>query len=103
MDGAPLAFLQTVVETLRAHRRQQQEQWLAFGLGRTPADGLVFAGPDGGPIKPLVITHPGDGRWLDSDCASVCIASGMLMLRCLIADGIDILKISRQLGHAHAT
>jgi integrase len=90
-----------VVEVLRTHRRQQQEQRLSFGLGRIPANGLVFAGPDGEPIKPLVITH----AWRRA-MARLGLRLSLHSLRhfhasCLIADGIDILKISRRLGHAH--
>ena len=91
----------SVVEALRAHRRQQQEQRLAFGLGRIPADGLVFADLNGEPIKPLVITH----AWRRA-MARLGLHLSLHSLRhfhasALIADNIDILKISRRLGHAH--
>jgi integrase len=91
----------TVVEALRAHRRQQQELRLSLGLGRIPADGLVFADWNGEPIKPLVITH----AWRRA-MARLGLRLSLHSLRhfhasALIADGIDILKISRRLGHAH--
>jgi integrase len=91
----------TVIEALRGHRRQQQEQHLALGLGRIPADGLVFAGLDGGPVKPLVMTH----AWRRA-MARLGLKISLHALRhfhasALIAEGVDVLKISRRLGHAH--
>jgi integrase len=90
----------SVVTALRDHRRQQQEQRLALGLGRLPADGLVFATPAGEPIAPLVMTH----AWRRA-MARLGLRLSLHSLRhfhasTLIADGIDILKVSRRLGHA---
>src|SRR6202030_2659236 len=41
-----------VVEVLRAHRREQQQQRLMLGLGRAGADDLVFTLSDGSPYPP---------------------------------------------------
>lgn len=91
----------TVVEALRVHRRQQQEQRLALGLGRIPNDGLVFAGLDGGPIKPLVMTHTWRRAMTRFGLRISLHSLRHFHASALIADGIDILKISRRLGHAH--
>ncbi|HST24420.1 MAG TPA: site-specific integrase [Gaiellaceae bacterium] len=44
------------VEALRAHRLRQLEERLAFGLGRSPEDGLVFCREDGSPLSPNGVT-----------------------------------------------
>jgi integrase len=92
----------SVVEALRTHRRQQQELRLALGLGRTPTNGLVFADPNGEPIKPAAITM----TWRRA-MARLGLKVTFHSLRhahasMLIADGIDVLKVSRRLGHGQA-
>lgn len=91
----------SVVEVLRVHRRHQQEQRLSLGLGRIPADGLVFANWNGEPIKPLVITHAWRRAMIRLKLQISLHALRHFHASALIADGIDILKISRRLGHAH--
>jgi integrase len=44
------------VAELRKHRKAQQEQRLALGLGKAPADALVFPAWDGKPRHPDGLT-----------------------------------------------
>ena len=87
---------------LREHRTRQQERRLSLGLGRAPADSLVFARWDGSTRAP---------HWLTQKFA---LAMDALSIDCtlhavrhthvsqLIAAGMDILTISRRIGHASA-
>jgi integrase len=93
----------SVVETLRAHWKAQQEQRLALGQGRAPADHLVFATYEGKPRSP-------DG--LSKRFSKVMTAGGLPHVSLhtlrhthaslLIQQGVDILTISRRLGHSSA-
>jgi integrase len=85
------------VTDLRAHWKAMQEQRLALGLGRSAQGDLVFTTLDGLPLKPNSLSS----QWLR--------ASGIHLhaLRhthasSLIAAGVDVLTISRRLGHADA-
>ena len=85
---------------LRSHRTRQQEQRLKLGLGRAPDDSLVFARWDGSTRSP---------HWLTQKFA---LAMADLKIDCtlhrlrhthvsqLIAAGMDVLTISRRIGHA---
>lgn len=89
-----------MVSELRAHKAKQQERRLKLGMGRAPDDSLVFAKWNGEPRAPhsvsqkfrmLVAALKIDGVTLHSlrhTHASQLIASGM-----------DVLTISRRLGH----
>jgi integrase len=93
-----------VVSELRDVWRAQQEQRLFLGLGRVPADGLVFASRDGGPKRPDNVS---------GDFGTAMKALGMPHISLhslrhthasqLIAAGMDVLTISRRLGHGSAT
>jgi integrase len=54
--GRTVAMSNTVVEELRAHRLQQAEELLRFGIGQS-ADTLVYAREDGEPMQPRSLTH----------------------------------------------
>jgi integrase len=89
-----------LVAELRAHRARQQERRLSLGLGRAPDDSLVFARWDGSSRAP---------HWLTQKFA---LAMAALKIDCtlhglrhthvsqLIASGLDVLTISRRIGHA---
>jgi integrase len=91
----------SVVAELRAHWTAQQENRLALGLGRSAPDDLVFTAWDGAPKKPNALTN----EWLKATTA----AGRRISLHALrhthvsqlIAAGVDILTISRRLGHAN--
>jgi integrase len=90
-----------VVEALREHRRGQLELRLALGVGKMLDDALVFSGPEGGPQSP---------RDLSTDWAVEADRLGLGAVTFhalrhthasqLIDAGVDIVTISRRLGHA---
>jgi integrase len=89
-----------IVAELKAHRTRQQERRLALGQGRAAPDDLLFARWDGKLRAP---------HWLSQKFAQVMTA---LQIDCtlhglrhthvsqLIAAGLDVLTISRRIGHA---
>jgi len=90
----------TVVSELRTYWKVSQEQRLRLGMGRSEPHDLVFTKWDGSPRKPNTLTND----WLR---ASKIIERRISLhaLRhthasSLIAAGVDILTISRRLGHA---
>jgi integrase len=90
-----------VIETLSAYRRKQLEQRLALGLGKLTDDALIFARPDGGPMSP----HGLSAEWSK---AAVILGLGGVVFHAmrhthasqLIGAGVDVVKISKRLGHA---
>ena len=93
----------SLVAELRAHWTAQQQQRLALGLGKAGDDALVFATWDGKPRRPNVLTN---------DWSTAMAASGLKVtlhslrhthVSSLIAAGVDVLTISRRLGHASPT
>jgi integrase len=89
------------VGQLRAHWRAQQEQRLALGMGKSPADSPVLATFDGKPQSPGAITK----AWSRAVDAIGMPDAGLHSLRhthvsMLLASGMDILTISRRIGHA---
>jgi integrase len=91
-----------VVSDLRAHWKALQEQRLALGVGRSAPDDLVFTTVDGSPHKPNTISSD----WLRASAAITGRRIGLHALRhthasSLIAAGVDVLAISRRLGHAN--
>jgi integrase len=88
---------------LRQHRRAQLEQCLALGRGRPADDALVFATWKG------ETRHPGgiSKEWAMA-MRPLGIKQTFHSLRhthtsTLIASGLDILTISRRLGHGSAS
>jgi integrase len=91
------AFL---VTNLRAHRKAQQEQRMALGLGRPGDDALVFPNMDGGPRRPDGLTMEW-GRARKALGVTVSLhAFRHTHASTLIKSGMDILTISRRLGHS---
>jgi integrase len=90
------------IADLRAHWKVTQEQRLMLGLGRSAPDDLVFATLDGAPRKPNGLSSDWlrasavTGRQITLHALRHTHASG------LIAAGVDILTVSRRLGHADA-
>jgi integrase len=86
---------------LRDVRREQLEERLALGLGKLTEDALVFPSRDGGPSRPTN---------LSSAWAAVAKTIGLTGLSfhslrhthasMLIDAGIDVVRISKRLGHA---
>lgn len=93
-----------VVETLRDHRRQQLELRVRLGLGKLADDALVFPALDGSPQSPRAFSR----EW-----GYVAARIGLPQITWhslrhthashLIDAGIDVVKISRRLGHSKPT
>lgn len=94
----------SAVTLLRSHHVKQLEQRLALGLGRPSADALVFGDLEGLPVSPRKLSR----EWLRC-CVSLALPRIMFhALRhshatALIAAGLDVVAISRRLGHANPT
>ena len=90
-----------LVEALREHRRAVQELRLMLGAGRLPDDALLFANLEGKPLQPSNVS---------SDWGGLAARVGMPEITFhalrhthasqLIAAGVDIVTISKRLGHA---
>jgi integrase len=91
-----------VIDTLRAHRRELLEQRMRMGLGRLGPDDLLFCRPDGTALHPTTIS----AAW-----GSFAARIGMPEVTFhslrhahasqLIAEGVDLVTISKRLGHAN--
>lgn len=91
-----------VVDALREHRREQLELRMALGIGKMPDDALVFPAPlKGGYQSPRAFSK----EWAR---VATAIAFGSVTFHALrhthasqlIDAGVDIVTISRRLGHA---
>jgi integrase len=92
-----------LVAELRAHRARQQERRLALGQGRAPDGSLVFARWDGATRSPHWLTQK---FALTMDTLKIdCTLHGLRHTHVsqLIAAGMDVLTISRRIGHASPT
>jgi integrase len=94
----------SAVEALRAHRRRQLELRLALGSGREPPDALVFSTPEDQPLSPDNLSRD----WRRAVKARGLPPVMFHALRhshasVLIARGVDILTVSRRLGHGSPT
>jgi integrase len=90
----------TIVALLRSLWRKIHERRLALGLGKAPAEALVFANLDGNPLHPQGVTK----QWKRAMTAISMTDVTLHSLRHthasqLIAAGLDVLTISRRLGH----
>jgi integrase len=91
---------EVAIDALREYRRQQLEHRMALGLGKLRDDALVFPALDGGPQSPRSLS----GDWRK---AATKIGFGDVTLHALrhthasmlIDAGIDVVRISRRLGH----
>ena len=89
------------VEALRDHRRQQLELRIAVGAGPLPAEAPVFGSIDGDWPKPESVSD----RWRDAVKNRKLPKVTFHALRhshvsALIAAGLDVVSVSRRLGHA---
>lgn len=89
------------VQALRDHRRQQLELRLALGAGSLPADAPVFGTIDGEPTLPHLFSN----RWRRAVRNRNLQQVAFHALRhghasALIAGGLDVVAVSRRLGHA---
>jgi len=92
-----------VVEALREWRRQQLELRMALGVGKLPEDALVFPRLDGTPQSPRAFSK----AWSDI-AANIGLPVTFHALRHthashLIDAGIDVVTVSKRLGHSSPT
>jgi len=88
----------SVISELRAHWRSQNEQRLALGIGRSTPEDLVFPAWNNQPLLPNTLSREWSrGRQISLHALRHTHASS------LIAAGVDILTVSRRLGHANPT
>jgi len=93
-----------LVTELRQHWREQQKHRLGMGLGKAPDSASVFATADGGHLSPNALSK----AWPRIMAAIGMPGVTLHSLRhthasMLIASGMDILTISRRLGHSSPT
>lgn len=99
-----IALPELVVAQLRLHWKGQQELRLKLGLGKAPDDALVFPSHDGAPQSPNAVTK----AWAHAVAAHKLPRVTLHGLRHshasqLIASNMDVLTISRRLGHGSPT
>ena len=92
----------SVVETLRVHRRRQMEHRLAIGFGRLGDDDLVFARADASAHPPDNLSRDWRRTVLSLKLPRVSFhALRHSHVSALIAAGLDVVTISRRIGHAN--
>ena len=94
----------SIVAELRAHHRQQQEQRLALGLGGAAPDDLVFPRADGEAWPPDRLSS----NWAKTVRSMKLPTVTFHALRHthvsqLIAAGLDVVTVSRRIGHSNPT
>lgn len=88
------------IDVLRAHRRQQLEHRLLVGLGRPGPDDLVFALPDGSAYPPDKLSRDWGNVVRDRRLPRVMFhALRHSHASALLAAGVDVVTVSRRLGH----
>jgi integrase len=89
----------STVTVLRAHRKSQAEQRLALGLGKAPEDALVFATWEGSTRSPNALTKEWSLAMKAAGLKATFHSLRHTHASTLIASGLDVLTISRRLGH----
>ena len=92
-----ITLASSTIEVLRAHRRQQLEQRMLLGLGKLGDDDLVFGRVDGSPYPPNTLSRD----WWRARLVPVEFhALRHTHASALIAAGIDVVTVSKRLGHS---
>jgi len=95
-----IALPASVIADLREHRTAQQELRLRLGLGKLPDDALVFTNLHGALRSPNALTKEWIRATIDRGLPRVSLhALRHTHASQLIASGMDVLTISRRLGH----
>src|SRR6266851_2805352 len=94
----------SVVTGLRDHWREQQKQRLALGMGKARTEDLVFPRWDGGPWPPDRLSS----TWAKTVSTLKLPEVTFHALRHthasqLIAAGLDVVTVSRRIGHSNPT
>jgi integrase len=91
-----------VISELRAHRAAQAALRLRLGQGKAPDDSLVFCHHDGTPKTPDGLTKEWTRAAAKAGLAVTLHALRHTHASQLIASGMDVLTVSRRLGHGSA-
>jgi integrase len=99
-----ISIPQSVVAELRNYWREQQEQRLILGMGKAGADDLVLARPDTGPWPPDSLTTAWSKAIVRLKLPKVTLhALRHTHVSQLIAAGLDVVSVSRRIGHSTPT
>jgi integrase len=90
----------SIVAELRTHWTTQQEQRLLLGLGKAPETAPVFATLDGKPRSPGALTKEWARAMKEAGLKVSLHGLRHTHASSLIAASVDVLTISRRLGHA---
>jgi integrase len=94
----------SIVAELRDHRRRQGELRLAFGMGKAGPDDLVFAREDGKPWPPDSMTTAWQKTVASLKLPRITLhALRHTHVSQLIASGLDVVTVSRRIGHSNPT
>ena len=96
-----ISLHEIVVDALRDHRRQQLELRMALGAGKPSADALVFPDLEDGPQAPSNVSRAWGLVAADLGMPEITL-HGLRHTHAsqLIEAGVDIVTISKRLGHA---
>lgn len=94
-----ISLAASTIEMLRVHRARQLEQRLLLGLGRLGNDDLVFARAEGLPYPPNTLSRD----WWRLGVGVEFHALRHTHASALIAAGLDIVTVSKRLGHSSPT
>jgi integrase len=89
----------STVTELRAHWKAQQERRLVLGIGKAPEDSPVFATWDGSTRSPNALTKEWSIAMKAAGVKATFHSLRHTHASTLIASGLDVLTISRRLGH----
>jgi integrase len=94
----------SIIAALGEHWRKQQEQRLALGVGKAGPDGLVFARVDGTAWPPDSLTTAWQKTVVALKLPKVTLhALRHTHVSQLIASGLDVVTVSRRVGHGNPT
>jgi integrase len=96
-----LSIPPSTAAVLREHRKKQLELRVALGLGKAGPDALVFCNPDGTMLKPSWLSY----TWRNTRDRLKLPKVSFHAFRhthasALIAAGLDVVAVSRRLGHS---
>ena len=99
-----ISLPQSVIDMLSQYRKTQLELRLQLGMGKPNADALVFCNHDGSPISPNYFSI----MWSRAVTRAGLPKRTFHSLRhshasALIRAGLDVVRVSRQLGHSKPT
>ena len=89
----------SAITELRTHWRASQERRLALGLGKSPEDALVFGNWDGAPRSPNALTKEWAVARTKAGVSATLHSLRHTHASTLIGSGMDVLTISRRMGH----